>query len=140
MKEFNRIRDIGDFPEVRKHLLSVSDREVLGQTFEDYFGGQVFVVESIQDLHQIPTGFQPGEVDKDPGHLGLVDGFLPLSSTPYNYDMCEVIDNYTVILLITNNAGGPVWYVPNEIARHSENIERSIELCKGEVSGNIKKL
>lgn len=100
-------------------------------TFDASLGGDIFVVETIEDLQAIESHAVRG------GDL-CID---KLSDTACVFDICEwVLDGkFLEIFIATNNSGGPTYYIPREIALASPTVMQSIELTKenaAEDSGN----
>ena len=78
----------------------------------DLIGGDVNEIENISDLDKVPT-LSPG---------------ISLSQSKSMYDICEWVldDTYVMILLVTTNAGGNVYFIPRKIALQHKNILDSI--------------
>jgi len=97
--------------------------------FMDVLGGDIFIVQSAEDLKQIRTAtFQEtGDVTQDTV-VEESDGYLSIVETFDAFDCCEYILNgrYVNILLCTNNSGGDTYIVPRNIADKCDNIRRSI--------------
>ena len=129
MQVCKTIEALQEWPAIFDRVSMIASAEE-GST-SDILGGDVAIVETFEDLHKIPTTFEPSE-DRNAGYISLVDGFLPLTSLPCGYDVVDdrAVEGYVEIFLVTNNAGGPLWYIPNEIAKKSKNVEESILIFK----------
>ena len=88
--------------------------------FEYNFGGDVFLIETLDDVEQIPTS-----VDDGTGHK-----YKTLMEIADSFDVCEEIldGEYIHIVVIATNSGGNTYLVPKEIAGKCQNISLSIEL------------
>ena len=91
------------------------------KTCEEYFGGDIFVVESLEDLKEISTGMPKSNTE----HFSLFE-------QPTAFDVAEWSkDNrYVHISLFTNNNGGSLYIIPKEIADSTYNVRGSIEATK----------
>jgi hypothetical protein len=68
--------------------------------FEEVFGGDIFLVEKQEDLLAIP--------------IASMDESLMEASDVF--DIFKETESYFMILLITNNTGGPTFFVPKKFA------------------------
>lgn len=99
------------------------------EKFAEYFGGDVFVCEEIQDLQLIDTCATNDATNKWYTLLEHADAF----------DAAEVIPgghNTVFIMLCTNNDGGHSYYIPNDVAVACANVALSIEMTKKAWAGN----
>lgn len=94
------------------------------EAFIDIFGGYFYLVETLEDLNEIPVlAIEPGS-----GSLGKSS----LALMPSIFDSCEFLDNneFLHILNCTNNAGGNTYLIPKAIVEQSFNVRKSIELTR----------
>jgi hypothetical protein len=86
--------------------------------FETYFGGDVYYIETLDDLKEIPTHV----INHDTNEW---DNLL---NTYCSYDIAEYVcgGQYVFILDIISNAGGPSYYIPRQIADKCCNVQKSI--------------
>lgn len=93
-------------------------------TFTEEFGGYVYLIETVNDLKEIPT------VRLSQDKLS----YLSLHDTSSEFDICEYVDeNYLQVLLCTNNGGGNTYLIPKEIVESSENVKNSILLTNNDM-------
>jgi hypothetical protein len=97
-------------------ILASSDSE---EPFNGIFGGEIYVIESLDDLKEISTGIASG------------NRWLSLAEVPDSFDMCEWIDKdpktgYVGVLMCWNDAGGPLYFIPKEFV--TANVKESIRL------------
>jgi len=90
--------------------------------FEEYFGGCVFLVEELSDLKEILThvvNIESNEWDN-------------LLNTHSSFDIAEYVcnGNYAFIFDITNNSGGPSYYIPRAIADQCDHVAMAIDLSE----------
>jgi hypothetical protein len=100
------MKGYGDYPSPEDASLS----------FSDYFGGDVYLVESEEDLKEIPVYFG-NEDDPEKENLFFMPG---------GFDICEWSDKskkFVLLVLLCTNAGGPTWFVPEEFA--TDNVLQS---------------
>jgi hypothetical protein len=115
LMEFNQL--VGDrYLEIMVDYLPYETVENIGKyPFNEVFGGNVFVVESPEDLREIRT------VNR-----------TSLAEAPAVFDICQWYFNFTFVevFLATNNAGGNTYLIPDDIANNSENVLKSIGLTE----------
>jgi hypothetical protein len=88
----------------------------------DFQGGNVFVCETEDDLkHILGCDFEWAEAH---------DGRWPnVMDIPMSWDVCSYLDEaegepqWVIFLLCWNNAGGPVYYIPNHLWQAARVIE-----------------
>jgi hypothetical protein len=76
--------------------------------FMEYFGGYIYVLESLDELKEIDTGtMHPCE-----------DRFLNLSEASDVFDICEWVCGHTYVhvMNITSNSGGASYFIPRPLA------------------------
>ena len=82
--------------------------------FQWSIGGDVFVIESVEDLSQIKVN-----------DVSLNDAAVQ------GFDSVEYIGTdreFIMFLTINNNSGGPCYFVPKKIYEQNPNVEASLEL------------
>jgi len=94
--------------------------------FMEWYGGDVHLIEKPEDLKEIKLY---GELsDKDENEWASLD------ERPGVFDICNWIssNDYVEIYMTTSDAGGPVFFIPKEIAEEQPNVLESINLSRGE--------
>lgn len=74
-------------------------------------GGNVFVVEKVEDLECVP-------VDQDNNYISKFSAAM---------DICEETDSYFGLGVITNDAGGDIYFIPKAIAEISPLVMKTVE-------------
>jgi len=90
--------------------------------FMEYYGGNVIIIEELNDLTEIPTTVEAvGE-----------NRWKNITEVPDSFDACRWISDgtYVEIYMATTDAGGASYFVPRAIALQVPNILKSIELSK----------
>jgi hypothetical protein len=91
MKTFKQFSTLSaEYPNLATQLATWIPREDIHKSFEWNIGGDVYVLESSEEYHQMKRQW---------GHFDLVE--------PYPNDM-------VMFALIINNTGGPTYFVPRE--------------------------
>jgi hypothetical protein len=117
------------------------DEDVTTAEFDYVFGGDVNVVETLEDLKSIstvedfhvPTG-QIIQMTFDQMEANGIDTKdlrnANITETAASFDSAEwVADNkWVVLFLATNNAGGESFYIPKDIVDQCPNIQKSIDM------------
>jgi hypothetical protein len=106
-------------------LFSITDTE----TFEEYFGGNTYIVEKEDDLKDISTYLTTEDDSR----------FLNLHEIAASFDVAEYLPsmNWIHIFSVTNNAGGPAYYIPKEVFNKNRNAQDSIIITHfGEIKVN----
>lgn len=114
MITFNSLEDLKDYPILLKYHQEIYESTEIPQeeSFMGAFGGEVNLVTESEDLKFIYSGFDPAK---------------NLSNSSDSYDQCSWEGDYVLIFTATNNAGGPSYWIPREIAQCNFNVLRSIE-------------
>jgi len=118
MKSYNSLGDLKEAPEaIRSYYNKIYEDTAIpvDESFMGALGGDVNLVTDSKDLEFIYSGFDP---EKN------------LSNSFDSYDECAWEGDYVLIFTATNNAGGPTYWIPREIAQNSPNVLRSIEETK----------
>ena len=100
--------------------------------FNGLFGGSLHVCETEEDLKEI-TGVDFTWAKAHEGHWPNVTD-LPMSWDHVGYVNDDKATGWAVFLLCTNNAGGPIYFVPESLfdkARVEEHITCHTEAWKG---------
>lgn len=124
-KELNECANT-DFKEEVELLISLwlgdtpIDSENTTESFDVYFGGGFYLVESLEDLKQIETMMPQPEQNR----------YLSLADNAAVFDVCEWTSSgkFVNVSLITNNSGGNTYLIPKSIAEQSPNVLTSIQL------------
>lgn len=129
MKMFRTMEELKEAPQfIQDHYSSIMD-DIYSETgdnmaheeFQYSLGGDVFFIESVDDLKQIQTNHTNPETGEYFSILDVSD----------SYDYCEWHDeDYVNIFYVTNNAGGPSFWIPRDIVEQVPNITESIEKTK----------
>lgn len=114
MITFNSLEDLKEHPIFFKYYQEIYESNEIHRedSFMDALGGYVNLVTEEEDLKFIYSGFDPAK---------------NLSNSSDSYDQCDWEGDYVLIFTATNNAGGPSYWIPREIAQRSSNVLRSIE-------------
>lgn len=85
---------------------------------DSVFGGDIKLIETVEDLAEIPTCQSHPDGKRYYNILEVAD----------IYDACEWIDEkrFVEIFLATNNGGGDIFIVPSKVVELCPNIEKSI--------------
>lgn len=128
MKEFDNIvemREAGvaqvileEFSALVNNLALELDEPPDSISFDVELGGRLFVVEDEEDLEQIETFVEDPETKGWKNITQVGDAFDDAYLT--------MDDSHVVIYKVTNNAGGPTFFIPKEVADKCANIEKSI--------------
>jgi len=97
------------------------DRE--NDTFEFLLGGNIFLIETVEDLKEIDTTVPRTDTQ----------GYKSLYETSAIFDIAYYIgpnQEYAMIVLIVNNSGGPTFYIPKDIYTQCRYIDESIVRTK----------
>jgi hypothetical protein len=100
--------------------LFTMDEETLSntETFDEIVGGNVNVLEVLDDLKRVPT-LQPATSQIN---------WKTLEEAPGIFDTCETVldGQYVELFLATNNGGGEVYLIPKVLASECPNVQESI--------------
>ncbi|HRV01122.1 MAG TPA: hypothetical protein P5539_05465, partial [Mesotoga sp.] len=88
---------------------------------EEITGGNYYLVESEEDLKEIKS-FEFNQAHKQMLTTCLHDEPLLMDGVSFNEQL-----NMYIFFLGTNNGGGPVWYIPKEIADKNPNVEATFK-------------
>ena len=88
-----------------------------GQTHEWMYGGNPYLVESLEDLAEVKSYYNSF-------------GGISLKDYECSFDICEWLPCKEIVMVVymTNNAGGDAFFIPKEFV--TENVLKSIELNK----------
>lgn len=128
MKEYKTIEDLNSAPEeiqneMQDMINSLPPEELEIGLLDTILGGNVFLVETVEDLTQIKTGNWSAS---DERYLDVTEAvFIPdvIEETPTG--------KYWLYVVITNNSGGSSYYIPREIFAMCENLMASSEASEG---------
>jgi hypothetical protein len=85
------------------------------------FGGNLHILESFGDfLHVTFMGMDDNGVFRETN----------LALDPGSFDIARKIEDsdWYEFHFITTNAGGPVWFIPEELAKVNENVQESVNI------------
>jgi len=125
MKTYNSLTDLKEAPEaIYKYYKDFcKDIDLEGDDFDAELGGLVHIVEQVEDLKEISSGYEKTE-----------GGYLSLAEHHGLFDWCgwdTILDNaaelgfkedYFFVFYATSNSGGPTFWIPREIVSVSPNI------------------
>jgi len=126
MKSFDSLADLkaeAPLPIYKYYESLCKDIDLIGDDFEAELGGSVHIVEQTENLNEISSNYEKAE-----------GGYLSLLERPGLFDWCgwdTEIDNaadfgfkgdYFFVSYITNNSGGPTFWIPREIALSVPNV------------------
>lgn len=114
MITFNSLEDLKENQFLFKYYQEIYKSSIIPseESFMDALGGDVNLVTETEDLKLIYSGFDPAK---------------NISNFPDSYDQCAWEGDYVLVFTATNNAGGPTYWIPREIAQRSPNVLRSIK-------------
>ena len=125
MKRYTSLTDLKEVPAAIYKFYKgfCEDIDLEGDDFDAESGGLVYIVEQVEDLNEISSGYEKAE-----------GGYLSLLEHPGLFDWCgwdTGIDNaadfgfkgdYFFVFYATNNSGGPSFWIPREIALSQPNV------------------
>jgi len=125
MKIYKNFGELKNAPvELYKYFLSMESYEppVDEREFMEYYGGDVTLIESLEELSQINTTRMHEEE--------IPIRWLNILEAPDSFDSCRWIADgmYVEIFMATTDAGGPSYFIPKDIADKCPNVLRSIEM------------
>lgn len=91
------------------------------EPYEDYFGGHFILVESLDDLKEIPV------INSDT----LSSDRPTLFDSAGRFDYVEAIEGFMAILAISNNSGGNTYFIPEEF--WTQNVLNSLIFYEEEI-------
>ena len=124
MKIFKTFAELKNAPsEIYKYFLEMENNEPPAEDMDliDWYGGYINIIESIEDLAEVPTC---QAVEDDSRWYNILE-------KPDGYDACRWIDteqSYVEIFIATTDAGGPSFFVPKEIALKVPNVIESMKM------------
>jgi hypothetical protein len=124
MKTYKNFKELNNAdPLIYSEIFDISDIVDFEEPFTFSLGGDIIVIESLNELENVVTytdeGFRmvSSNVTKD---LGL-------------YDVLEYLGpnkEFLMLVYITNNSGGITWFIPKEIYQQCNTITSSKEIKK----------
>jgi len=102
--------------------LALDQDNAEAEDLQNYFGGNVFLIQKTVDLKEIPL---VSTLHDEHDTRTILD-------TPDSFDMCrEILDGaFIEIMLMTNNGGGHTYYVPKSVADGTPNVRASVVLTR----------
>jgi len=125
MKEYKNFGELESAPyDIYNYFLKMECHEppIDERPFEEYYGGNVYIVENLIDLIDIPTTVEAvGE-----------NRWKSITETPDSFDSCRYIcdGRWVEIFMATTDAGGPSYFIPKALADQCPNVAKSIEMSK----------
>lgn len=106
---------------VRSGMTTEYDRDILNIDFEYYFGGNVNLIETYEELGQIST---------TKVSVGDRNAWATILETADAFDDCRYIGDgsFVVIFMATTDSGGDTYYIPREIADKCHNVALSVKM------------
>jgi hypothetical protein len=84
-------------------------------------GGFIYVLEELEDLEEIETNIEHPVEDR----------WLTLRETGSAFDAVDILEGgWIAIHNITNNSGGPTYFIPDWMKQHTHYIDDSIQLSE----------
>jgi hypothetical protein len=112
MQVFKDISEMAEVPEdLWAHMLQICPED----KFMDYLGGDVFLLETLDDLAQVAVW----DLDSDGATLASAAG---------GFDVAEELPGgeHAVFVSITSNSGGATFFIPKQL--WTANVLESIQL------------
>jgi hypothetical protein len=97
-------------------------KQFLKDSFQYILGGDIFLVESSEDLSEIITPMVK-YYDESPS-------YYTLKEKASHFDICEICGEFVHVLLCTHNGGGNTYLIPLDIANENPTVIESIELTR----------
>lgn len=90
----------------------------LSDTLYDTFGNDIFVIEAEEELSKV-QGLHRTDREKF---------YQELDKGPASFDICEKVGegNYILCVLMTNNSGGPAYFIPKDL--WTPNVLASVDI------------
>ncbi len=138
MKVYRTMQEMGEdqtlpifAPEVLAFQEAMSKQSNLSGFFEADFGGDVFLVETLEDLDQIDT------LEDDPANKARR---LNIRETASTFDQAAYLPGRTwaIIWMATNNNGGNAYFIPKCVVEQCPNIEIIMKLSS--VDGRVEEM
>jgi hypothetical protein len=128
MKKYNSLKDLKEAPEAicKYYETFYKGMNLTGDAFDAELGGSVCIVEEVKDLKEISSGYEKAEG----GYLSLLEhsglfDYCGWDTTADNAADFGFKGDYFFIFYATNNAGGPTFWIPREIALSVPNVLNS---------------
>lgn len=109
--------------DIYKHVLEIfkqclEDGITASESFNDFFGGDFYLIETEDDLKEIPVHIpHPTEMR-----------WLSVFERADSFDAAEEIGEHTLLLLCTNNAGGNSYFIPKAVSIKNQNVKDCVTL------------
>jgi hypothetical protein len=133
MQEMGEDQTLPGFaPEVLAFQEAMSKQSNLTGVFEADFGGDVFLIESLEDLDKIDTLVEDLNLSSN--------RWLNIRETASSFDQAAYLPGraWAIMWMATNNNGGPTYFIPKAIVDQCPNIEASMKLSSKD--GQIEEL
>lgn len=103
--------------------------------FENYFGGNFYLVETVEDLDQIITS----EESSLPTPVEGSGGWASIREKPCTFEWMHYLPSKDFIMIfnVTNNNGGPTYYVPRSVFEQCQNVEDSLIMSTPDESDRV---
>jgi hypothetical protein len=113
MKEFKDIKDLENLPHVDNLIDVITDSLdvdtaldfIAGFSFMSIFGGNLFLIETKEDLKSVCP-----DLESDEGYIVPFDTYDYVTDLPASDKKL-----YHLLTIINNNSGGPTYIVPSEL-------------------------
>jgi hypothetical protein len=104
-----------------KYISDIVNRTHDAAGYIHEFGGNIHILESFGDFLQVTfMGLDDAGVFRE-SNLALDPGSFDIARKLGDYDWYE-------FHFITTNSGGPIWFIPESLAKVNENVQESIDL------------
>jgi len=125
MKVYKNFEELASGPkQVYNYFLGLEDNTPHNHLFMNWYGGDIHVVESIDDLEEIKIfGIVSEKSDLEWASLNEIAGI---------FEICSYLPDksYVNIFTATNDSGGPTYFIPAAIAEQCPTLLESIVLSK----------
>ena len=124
MKIYKSFDDLVSAPkEIYDYFMAMESSQVplTSTEFVESYGGNVYVIETLVDLHEI-KGNEESE--------SSVNEWASILEKPSEFDICRYTRSgkFVEIYCTTTDAGGPSFFIPREVADRCPNVTESIKL------------
>jgi len=127
VREYKNLQEMFDAaPVIQAFMVAISKEPQLqseklleGESFFQYaFGGNVYVVETLEDLKEIHT------LEPSPDETR----WLSILEAASSFDQAVYLpgERWVMMWMATNNNGGPSFFIPRELADQVTNIKKSM--------------
>jgi hypothetical protein len=125
MKVYTNFGELAQAPDdIYQYFLEMegSNQPLPNTMLMTWYGGNVHVIETLEDLKEIKTSIESEVNEND---------WASIVETPAAFDACrQITKNFVEVYMTWNNDGGPSYFIPTEIAAQCPNVAESIKMSK----------